>query len=117
MMGGISEEGVRCARRLLRWKDDTDGLVLSGGEGTPGCCGIVIPSIGVTFPDKCSLGSATDGDCNGDCMETCLVFAEASSIRGGSNGVAAKASSFSLQVPFTFPVSIGVGVERSSRLS
>lgn len=70
-----------------------DGLVLRGGEGIPGNWGVVIASIGVTFPGNGSFGSATDGDCNGDCMDICLVLAEASIIRGGRRGVVAKPSS------------------------
>lgn len=94
-----------------------DGLVLSGGDGIPGACSIAIESIGVTFPDKGSLNSATDGDCNGDCMGTCLMLAEASTINGGSNGVAAKFCSFSPPSSFPFSVSFGLGLESSSRLS
>ena len=64
-------------------------------------------SIGVTDPENGSLASATEGDCNGDCMLTCLVFADASVIRGGSRGVVAKASSSSSVLLFAFSISIG----------
>jgi hypothetical protein len=36
MIGGISEEGMRWAGRLERWKEEMEGFVLSGGEGMPG---------------------------------------------------------------------------------
>jgi hypothetical protein len=73
--------------------------------------------MGVTFPERESLGSATDGDWSGDCMETCLVLAEASIIKGGSKGVVAKPASCSLLSLFAFSTSIGVVVVMSSRLS
>lgn len=78
---------------VFRWKEEIDGLVLRGGEGIPGNCGVVTASIGVTVPEKGSLDSATEGDCKGDCMETCLVLADASIINGGRRGVVAKPSS------------------------
>jgi len=81
IMAGISDEGIRWLGR--RWNEDVDGLVERGGEG-----------MGVWFPlVKGSLASATDGDCSGDCRLTCFVLADASIMRGGSNGVVAKPSS------------------------
>lgn len=100
---------------MLRWKDDIEGLVLSGGEGIPGIWGVVMASIGVVEPENGSFGSATDGDCNGDCIETCLVFADASIIKGGRSGVVAKASSVSSVARFAFSISMG-RAEMSSRL-
>ena len=118
-IGGISEEGMRCGGlfAVLRWNDEIEGLVLSGGDGIPGNCGVVIASIGVTCPEKGSLGSATEGDCSGDCIVTCLVFADASIMRGGRRGVVAKFSSKSALTLFAFSISIGVEGIRSSRLS
>lgn len=77
----------------------------------------MIASMGVTFPEKDSFGSATEGDCSGDCMDTCLVLAEASIINGGRSGVVAKPSSCSLVSLLAFSISIGAVVEISSRLS
>ena len=109
---------MRCVGRLERWKEEMEGLVLSGGEGKPSSWGVVIASIGVTLPERVSLASATEGDWSGDCIDTCLVLAEASIIKGGSKGVVAKPSSCSLLSPFAFSMSIAVVVVvMSSRLS
>lgn len=98
----------------MRWKDDIEGLVLRGGEGIPGIWDVMMVSIGVLEPENGSFGSATDGDCNGDCNETCLVFADASIIKGGRSGVVAKASVSSV-ARFAFSISMG-RAEMSSRL-
>jgi len=110
-MAGISEDGTRFPGRFIfRWNDETDGLLLRGGEGIPGKCDVVTESIGVMLPEKISLGSATVGDCSGDCMLTVLVFAEASIIKGGSKGVDAKFSSISTVVGHRFALSISIGM-------
>ena len=73
--------------------------------------------MGVTVPEKGSLASATDGDCKGDCIETCLVFAEASIINGGRRGVVAKLSSRSLLSLLAFSISIAAADDASSAVS
>ena len=95
---------------MLRWNDETEGLLLRGGDGIPGKCDVVTESIGVTLPEKISLGSATVGDCSGDCKLTGLAFAEASIIKGGSKGVDAKFSSISAVVVQRFALSISIGI-------
>jgi hypothetical protein len=102
---------------VFRWKDEIDGFVLRGGEGIPGNWGVVTASIGVTLPEKGSLASATEGDCSGDCKETCLVLAAASIINGGRSGVVAKASSGSPLLLFAFSISIAMTDEVSSGAS
>lgn len=89
--------------------------MLRGGEGMPGSWGVVIPSIGVTVPEKKSLGSATEGDCSGDCIFSGLVFA--SIMSGGSSGVVAKPSSCSPLLRLAFSMSMVPWKERSSRPS
>jgi hypothetical protein len=118
MIGGISEEGVRWGGlfAVLRWNDEIEGLVLRGGEGIPGSCGVMIASIGETCPENGSLESATEGDCKGDCIVIWLL-ADASIIRGGRSGVVAKFSSISVLLQFALSISIGVDGTRSSRLS
>ena len=74
-------------------------------------------SIGVTVPEKGSLDSATEGDCKGDCRETCLVLADASIINGGRSGVVAKASSRSPLSWLAISMSIAVVDEVTSALS
>ena len=120
-MGGISEAGMSCCTgrfAVERWKEETEGLVLKGGDGMPGT-GVVerTPSIGVTFPENDSLGSATVGDCSGDCMETCLLFEVVSVIRGGRRGVVARPSSRSVLLLFAFSILSGVVGISSSRSS
>jgi len=102
---------------VFRWKEEIDGLVLRGGEGIPGNWGVVTASIGVTAPEKGSLASATEGDCNGDCRETCFVLAEASIIKGGRSGVLAKPSSRSPLPLLAFSMSIAATDELSSGAS
>jgi hypothetical protein len=102
---------------VFRWKEEIDGLVLRGGDGIPGNWGVVTASIGVTEPEKGSLASATEGDCNGDCMGTCFVLAEASIIKGGRSGVVAKPSSRSPLPPLAFSMSIAAADEVSSGAS
>jgi len=121
LIPGISEEGTSCDGRLsaTRWKEEIEGLVLKGGDGIPKSCGVVIESIGVTAPEKVSLVSATVGDCNGDWTAACLKFADASIIRGGSNGVLARFSSTSALLPFALSISIvvkGVRLSRESKI-
>ena len=98
-----------------RWNDEIEGLVLKGGDGMPNSCGVVIESMGVMAPENVSLVSATVGDCNGECTEACLAFADASIIKGGSNGVMARFSSTSALLRFAFSISIGVEGARLSR--
>jgi len=114
-MAGISMEGTSAPGRfaLLRWKEEIEGLLLSGGDGRPRSCGVAVESMGVAFPPKKSPCSATDGDCNGDCKSTSL-FAEASIMRGGRSGVLARSSPSS--APFAFSISRRVQVERFSLL-
>ena len=76
----------------------------------------MIASIGVTDPENGSLASATEGDCNGDCMEISL-FAEASIMSGGRSGVDAKLSSGSSTFIFAFSMSIAIAALCSSRPS
>ena len=71
--------------------------------------------MGVTVPEKGSLASATDGDCKGDCIETCFVLAEASIINGGRSGVVAKESSRSPLLAFS--ISMAVTDDTSSGVS
>lgn len=62
-----------------------------------GCGEYAIASIGVAVPERLNglCGSATDGDCRGDCTAGTLRLADASVMSGGSNGVVAKFSSTS----------------------
>lgn len=72
-------------------------------------------SMGVLAPDIESLVSATDGDCNGDCILNCSL-AKTSVMRGGSNGVPANPSSNSDVPLFAFSISRKDVVELLSRL-
>ena len=100
---------------MTRWKEEIEGFVLKGGDGMPNSCGVVMESMGVTAPENESLVSATVGDCNGDCIVACLIFADASIIRGGSNGVVASFSSTSALLLFALSMSIVVKGARFSR--
>ena len=68
MMGGISETGSRPAARCL-WKDDMEGLLERGGDGSPDNCDA---STGLLTTEKDSR-SATDGDCRGDWTKSSLA--------------------------------------------
>lgn len=118
-IGGISEDGMRCPGRFaFGWNEEIDGFVLRGGEGIPASWGVVTESMGVTCPLKGSCGSrsATEGDCNGDCMGISR-WPKISVIRGGSNGVVAKSASRAAMSLFAFSISIGSAGQGSSRQS
>lgn len=91
--------------------------MLRGGEGMPGSWGVVMPSMGVMEPENMSLGSATEGDWRGDWTYTCLVFADASSMRGGRSGVVANPSSCSPLLRLARSTSMTPLKDRSSRPS
>ena len=66
--GGISDAGINGLWRGCRWKEETEGLVESGGDGREWICGDVM---GVCATEGES-GSATVGDCKGDWKGTSL---------------------------------------------
>lgn len=108
-MIGWRSDDVLGGQTLCRWKDDTEGVDESGGDGSPDSWML---SIGVLITTTESDASATVGDCNGDWTGIASALAGKSTMRGGRSGVVAKFSESSTSLlRFALSMSIEAGVK------
>lgn len=104
MRGGVSPDNTRIVFVRGRLKDETEGLLDSGGDGRPGKRG---SGSKMPLSRSCSEVSATDGDCRGE-VTLDTVLDGPSPINGGSSGVVACGAESSASS--VFPLSMLIGL-------